>query len=229
MNELDRLVLVLDFNLALCAGFKELLHESGAAREALVAHDAAGAAEARIGHRTNLAELHADVAFEPVDAVGVAAVERLVAHLLRDVHHHGVEGIGRVFEALFLLVARAPAADGAERIDGVAVRAVHLFADDDLRAQVMGGNGGDEARGAGAEDDGVVFGVELAFGLLGLGLSGARDAERSGASRAEERCLQNAAAAQFDFGHDGLPSFGCWRSCFCFGAARLRLEARLVS
>ena len=78
----------------------------------------------------------------------------------------------------------------------------------------MGGNGGDEARGAGAEDDGVVFGVELAFGLLGLGLSGARDAERSGAGRAEERRLQNAAVLE---------------KLFCFGAARLRLEARLVS
>ena len=73
-------MLVLDFNAALGAGFQELLNERSAPGHALalITHHAAGAAETRIRHRTDLAELNADILFEPVNArgnvVGVGAV-----------------------------------------------------------------------------------------------------------------------------------------------------------
>ena len=202
MNELNGLVLVLHFDAALGAGGEKLLHELGAAGEAF-AHDAAGAAQTRIRHRADLAELDADVLFEPVDAGGdvirVAAVEGLVAHLLGDVHHHGVEVVGRVLDALFGLVARAPAADGAEGEDGVAVGTVALFEHDDLGAGVVGRDGGDQAGRTCAENDGVIgLGVG---GLFCLGLGGEAEAGGAGSGGAEEGGLEKTAAAHIGMRH----------------------------
>ena len=202
VEEFDRLVLEEDVDAALLAGFKELFHEAAAARDAF-AEDAAGAAQTRIGHGTDLAELHADVGFEPVDAGGdvvrVDAVEDRIAHLLGDVHHHRVEGFGRVGDALFLLVARAPAADGAEREDGVAVGTVLLFHHGDADAEIVGRDRGDEAGGTGTENDGVISGGSLgSFGGSGVaGEAGAGDAR----GRAEEPGLQETAAGEF-LGHE---------------------------
>ena len=208
VKELDHLVLVADFDAALLRGGEEVLHEAGAARDA-VAQDAAGAAETRIGHRTDLAELDADILFQPVDAFGnvvrIGAVQSLVAHLLGDVHHHGVEGVGRILDALFLLVPRAPAADGAEGEDGVAVRTVALFKKHYLGAEIVRRNGGDQAGRACAHNDGIIDrGLRLA---CGLGFGSAGNAGGTGGGCAENGSLQEAAAGHIRARHHASPVF----------------------
>ena len=106
MEKLDHLVFVKDFNAALLGGSEERLHEAGAARETFAQYSA-GTAETGIRHGLDLAELHAFL-FEPVDTFGdvvrIGAVERLVTHLLGNIHHHGVEGFSRIFNTLLLLM-----------------------------------------------------------------------------------------------------------------------------
>ena len=202
-SNLERLLYHVTGSDAEVAGLMKSLNETGATRLAF-AQNAAGAAQTRIGHGTDLAELHADILFKPVAAfgnlVGVEAVESLVAHLLGDVHHHGVEGVGRILDALFSLVARAPAADRTQSEDGVAVGTVALFEHDNLGAGVMSGDGRDEAGGTGTEHDGV---KRFRLGLLGGGFSSGSQTKAGGADggRAHERALKEAAAAHFFFDH----------------------------
>lgn len=150
MKQLDGLVFVADVDTALFSGLEKSLNEAGAARLAF-AQNAAGAAQTRIGHGTDLAELHANILFKPVDTfgnlIGIEAIESLVAHLLGDVHHHGVEGVGRILDALFSLMARTPAANRTQSEDGVAVGTVALFEHDNLGTSVMSSDGRDEAGG----------------------------------------------------------------------------------
>ena len=211
VEKLDRLVFVENRNVALRAGRKQLANELSAPGDPFT-FDAARAAEARIGHRADLAELHADVAFEPVDAgrdvVRVATVERAVAHLLGDVHHHLEEGFGRVFDALLLLVTGAPAADRAERVNGVAVRAVLLFENGHLGARVVCGDRGHKSRGTRTENDRVERGIRRILGVPGGG-GGAREAHGGGTGGAENRRLQKSATAQF-FGHVRTRMLLCW-------------------
>lgn len=98
----------------------------------------------------------------------------------------------------FGLVARAPAADGAEREDGVAVGTVALFKDDDLGAGVVCRDGGDEAGGTCAEHDGV---IGLCGGFLGLCLGGEAEARGAGSGGAEEGGLEKTAAAHIGMRH----------------------------
>ena len=95
-------------------------------RETFAQHSA-GTAETGIRHGLDLAELHAFL-FEPVDTFGdvvrIGAVKGLITHLLRNIHHHGVEGFSRIFDTLLLLMTRTPAANRAQRVNGIAVRTV---------------------------------------------------------------------------------------------------------
>ena len=56
------------------------------------------------------AELNADIFFQPVNTGGnvisVSAVQSLIAHLFGNVHHHGVEIVGSIFDALLFLMTR---------------------------------------------------------------------------------------------------------------------------
>ena len=199
MEKLDHLVVVEDLNAALLGGSKERLHEAGAARETIAQHSA-GTAETGIRHGLDLAELHAFL-FEPVDAFGdvvrIGAVKGLITHLLRNIHHHGVEGFSRIFNTLLLLMTRTPAANRAQRVNGIAVRTVAFFKEHHLGAQVVGGDGGDQACGTRAHDDRV---INRGF-LAGLGFSSRGDSGHTGGGSAEERGLQKTTAAHIHVGH----------------------------
>ena len=203
MQKFDGLVFVADVDTALFSCLEKSLNETGATRLAF-AQNAAGAAQTRIGHGTDLAELHANILLKPVDTfgnlIGIEAVESLVAHLLGDVHHHGVEGVGRILDALFGLMARTPAANRTQSEDGVAVGTVALFEHDNLGTSVMSSDGRDEAGGTGAEHDGV---KRFRLGLLGGGFSGGSQTEAGGtdSGRTDERALEETAAAHFFFDH----------------------------
>ena len=93
----------------------------------------------------------------------------------------------------------APAADAAEGEDGVASRTIHLFKERDLGAQIMRGDGGDEARGAGAEKDHVVASVSF----LRSGDGGGCHARAGDAgSRTQKAGLQKTTAGNGLLGHE---------------------------
>ena len=207
-DEADRLVFVLNFDAALGAGLQKVGHELSAARDALthVAHDTAGASETRVGHLADLAELDADIAFEPVDArgdvVGVGTVQGLVAHALGNTHHHLVEGVGRiVIDSLFFLMTRAPAADGTQSVNGVAVGTVAFFENDDFGARVVRGDGGNEARGTGTENDGIVGAGGFPSGSR---FGGETETGSTGCGGADKGGLQKTAAAHIRIRHDSF-------------------------
>ena len=71
-----------------------------------------------------------------------------------------------------MLEGRADSVQAASGADRVAAHHGHLFDHDDLRAEIVRGDGGDEAGRTGADDDGVVFGRGGGLGLGGRGESG---------------------------------------------------------
>ena len=115
VKKFNTFVFELNFNAFFSGSSKKFLHELGAAGETFAVNTAC-TAETRIRHRTNLTELHADVFFQPVNAgrniIGIGTVQSLVAHLLGNIHHHGVEIVSGIFDALLFLMTGAPAANG---------------------------------------------------------------------------------------------------------------------
>ena len=160
MKKFNTFVLELNFNTFFSGSRKKFLNELCTACETF-AVNTTGTAETRIRHRTNLAELNADIFFQPVNTGGnvisVSAVQSLIAHLFGNVHHHGVEIVGSIFDALLFLMTRAPAANGAQSKNSVPVGTVAFFEYNYfLCTSLLSGDGSDQSGRTGPEHDHVI-------------------------------------------------------------------------
>ena len=150
---------------ALLSGSNEHLHHLGTAGNAL-AENRVNTPFTGIRGFLHLAEFNADVLFEPVEAGGnivrIGTGQGGISSPVGGDHHGLIEILGRILDALTDLALGAPAADIAQSVNGVAVRAVHLLQNSDtLRAGIHSGNSGDQTGSTGAEHDSVISGSRL--------------------------------------------------------------------
>ncbi|CDE46564.1 unknown [Sutterella sp. CAG:351] len=150
---------------AFLSGSDEHLYHLGAAGNAL-AENRVNTPFTGIRGLLHLAEFNADVLFEPVEAGGnivrIGTGQGGISSPVGGDHHGLIEILGRILDALTDLTLGAPAADIAQSVNGVAVRAIHLLQDSDtLRAGIHSGNSGNQTGSTGAEHDSVISGSRL--------------------------------------------------------------------
>ena len=131
----------------------------------------------RAAHQRAVAEIHAQVLIQPVDGragfLGVTLGQRFVElTLAAESLDVGIEGLGGVLNAVFLLDFEARTAHGAARIVDAAARAHALLKHQHIQAQLHATGCGHQTGHAGAYHDHIRFDRQLGTRLLGGAVQG---------------------------------------------------------